>query len=268
MEYHIPYYLLIAMVMVLGAVVGSFLNVVILRLPASMLGAKETIVWPASRCPRCKNPLAWYDNIPLVSFMLLRRRCRACQAKISWRYPLVEAAMAGLALALLLRLGLTLDWLIYFIFSAALLAILFIDLDHQLIPDVISLPGIVLGFAASFVLSGVTWVDAGLGILLGGGSFYLVALGYRLATGRDGMGGGDIKLLAMLGAFLGWQSLPFIILASSLLGLVVGIGAMIRQGKGGRSVIPFGPFLVVAAWLWLFFPAWIDELWHLLFLPQ
>ncbi|MDF1615398.1 prepilin peptidase [Desulfurivibrio dismutans] len=267
MEYPIPYYLLITAAVVLGAVVGSFLNVVILRLPASMLGAAENIIWPASRCPQCKTSLAWYDNIPIVSFVLLRRRCRACGGKISWRYPLVEAAMAGLALALLLRFGPTLDWLIYFIFSAALLAIFFIDLDHQLIPDVISLPGIAMGFAASFGLSGVTWPDAGLGIVLGGGTFYLVALGYSLATGREGMGGGDIKLLAMLGAFLGWQALPFIILASSLLGLVVGIGAMIRQGKGGRSVIPFGPFLITAAWLWLFFPEQIDQLWRLLFLP-
>lgn len=254
-------------VLVLGAVVGSFLNVVILRLPARMEGSDETIAWPASRCPQCRTAIRWYDNIPLLSFVLLGRRCRGCGGQISWRYPLVEAAMAGLALALLLRLGPGVDWLIYFIFSAALLAIFFIDLDHQLIPDVISLPGIVLGFAASFALSGISWPDAGLGILLGGGTFFLVAQGYYLLTGREGMGGGDIKLLAMLGAFLGWQSLPFIILASSVLGLVVGIGAMIRQGKGGRSVIPFGPFLITAAWLWIFFPAQIELLFELLFLP-
>lgn len=267
MDHFIPYSTLLPAVLVLGAVVGSFLNVVIARLPAQMAGAGDSIVWPASRCPHCRQAIRWYDNIPLLSFILLRRRCRACKEKISWRYPLVEAAMAALALGLLLRFGLSWDWLIYFIFSAALLAVFFIDLDHQLIPDVISLPGIGAGFAAAFVLSEVDWLSSGLGILLGGGSFYLVALGYYLLTRRDGMGGGDIKLLAMLGAFLGWQALPFIILASSLLGLVVGIGAMIRQGRGGRSVIPFGPFLITAAWLWLFFPAQIDQLWRLLFLP-
>ena len=264
MEYHIPYYLLLGSALVLGAVVGSFLNVVIARLPAWMDGAEESIIWPASRCPKCKTPIAWYDNIPVVSFLLLGGRCRACREKISRRYPLVEVMMALLAWGLLWRFGLSWEWLVYFIFSAALLAVFFIDLDHQLIPDLISLPGIVLGFAASFVVGEVDWISSGLGLLLGGGVFYLVALGYYLVTRREGMGGGDIKLLAMLGAFLGWQSLPFIILASSLLGLVVGIGAMIRQGKGGRSVIPFGPFLITAAWLWLFFPKQVAMLMGLL----
>ncbi len=265
MEDFIPYHLLITAALVLGAVIGSFLNVVIGRLPAQMAGAAESIAWPASRCPLCRTKIRWYDNIPLASFVVLLRRCRACNEKIAWRYPLVESMMALLSLGLLLRLGLSLDWLVYLIFSAALLAIFFIDYDHQLIPDVISLPGIILGFAASFILSGLDWQSSGLGILLGGGSFYLVAQGYYLLTGRDGMGGGDIKLLAMLGAFLGWQALPFIILASSALGLVVGIGAMIRQGKGGKSVISFGPFLVMAAWLWLFFPQQIDQLFRYLF---
>lgn len=266
MEYPIPYYLLITMALALGAVVGSFINVVIARLPAQMAGAAESIAWPASRCPHCRAAIRWYDNIPVLSFALLRRRCRACGELISWRYPLVETMLALLSLGLLLRLGPSIDYLIYFLFSAALLAVFFIDYDHQLIPDVISLPGIGLGFAASFLLAEVDWVSSGLGILLGGGSFYLVALGYHLVTGRDGMGGGDIKLLAMLGAFLGWQALPFIILASSLLGLVVGIGAMIRQGKGGQSVVPFGPFLIIAAWLWIFFPRQIDLLFQILFL--
>lgn len=252
--------------LILGAVVGSFLNVVILRLPARMLEeSTETIAWPPSRCPACRQGIRWYDNIPLLSFIWLQGRCRACGAAISWRYPLVEAAMALLSAALLLRFGPEVQYPVYFIFSAALLAIFFIDLDHQLIPDVISLPGIALGFAAALLPGGIGWQAAGLGILLGGGSFYLVALGYYLITRREGMGGGDIKLLAMLGAFLGWQALPFIILASSLLGLVVGVGAMVRQGRGGRSVIPFGPFLVIAAWLWLFFPAQVDHLWQLFF---
>lgn len=232
-----------------GALVGSFLNVVIVRLPEE----GGSVVFPPSHCPLCKKSIAWYDNIPLVSFLLLRGRCRQCGQRISWRYPLVEAAMALLALALYQHFGFTLLLAIYFPFCAALLAVIFIDLQHQIIPDVISLPGIVLGFALSFVNPFVTWQEAGLGIVFGGGSFYLVALGYYLLTKREGMGGGDIKLLAMIGAFLGWQSLPFVVFGSSLLGVVAGVWAMVEQRKGGKTVIPYGPFLAIAALLYLFF---------------
>lgn len=232
-----------------GALVGSFLNVVIVRLPEE----GGSVVFPASHCPICKKAIAWYDNIPLVSFLLLRGKCRQCQARISRRYPLVEGAMALLALALYQHFGFTLLFPIYFLFCAALLVIIFIDLQHQIIPDVISLPGIVLGFALSFVNPFVTWQDAGLGIFFGGGSFYLVALVYYLFTKREGMGGGDIKLLGMIGAFLGWQSLPFVVFGSSLLGVVAGVWAMIEQRKGGKTVIPYGPFLAIAALLYLFF---------------
>jgi leader peptidase (prepilin peptidase)/N-methyltransferase len=236
-------------VVLFGALVGSFLNVVIVRLPEE--GA--SVVFPASHCPVCKKDIAWYDNIPLLSFLLLRGRCRQCQARISWRYPLVEAAMALLSLALYQHFGLTLLFPIYFLFCAALVAVIFIDFQHQIIPDVISLPGIVLGLVLSFVNPFVTWQDAGLGVLFGGGSFYLVALSYYLLTKREGMGGGDIKLLAMIGAFLGWQSLPFVVFGSSVLGTVAGVWAMIEQRKGGKTVIPYGPFLAMAALLYLFF---------------
>ena len=232
-----------------GALVGSFLNVVIVRLPEE--GA--SVVFPASHCPACKKDIAWYDNIPMLSFVLLRGRCRRCGAGISWRYPLVEAVMALLSLALYLHFGLTLLFPIYFLFCAALVAVIFIDLQHQIIPDVISLPGIVIGFGLSFVNPFVTWQDAGLGVLFGGGSFYLVALVYYLLTKREGMGGGDIKLLAMIGGFLGWQALPFVVFGSSLLGTVAGVWAMIEQRKGGKTVIPYGPFLAMAALLYLFF---------------
>lgn len=238
-----------------GALVGSFLNVVILRLPAD-----TSIVFPASHCPKCKKEIGWYDNIPVLSFLMLRGRCRHCKAGISWQYPFVEAAMALLSLALFGYFGLTVLFPIYFVFFAALLVIIFIDFHHQIIPDVISLPGIVLGFAVSFVNPFVSWQDAGLGVLFGGGSFYLIAFLYYLITRREGMGGGDIKLLAMIGAFLGWQSLPFVVFGSSLMGTVIGIGAMIRQKKGGRTVIPYGPFLALAAMLYLFFRHEIIEL--------
>jgi len=231
-----------------GGVVGSFLNVVILRLPAG-----ASIAYPASHCPVCKTPIRWYDNIPVFSYLVLQGRCRSCRMSISLQYPLVELCMALLSLALYTRFGPSFEFFFYFLFLAALLAVIFIDIHHQIIPDVISLPGIVIGFAGSFINAQVTWQESGIGLLVGGGILYAVALGYYLLTRREGMGGGDIKFLAMIGAFLGWQSLPFVIFISALLGTIVGIGAMVKQKKGGRTVIPYGPFLAVAAYLYLFF---------------
>ncbi len=234
---------------IFGALVGSFLNVVILRLPAE----GESIVFPASHCPKCQTPLHWYENIPVFSFLILRGRCRSCHNSISWQYPLVESAMAALSYAIFMLVGASPLFLIYFVFCAALLVIILIDFYHQIIPDVISLPGIILGFAAAFINPLLTWQDSGLGIIIGGGTFYLIAAGYYLIAKRAGMGGGDIKLLAMIGAFLGWQSLPFVIFASALLGSIIGIFAMIEQKKGGKTVIPYGPFLAAASIIYVFF---------------
>lgn len=246
---------------IFGAIVGSFLNVVILRLP----DPEASVVFPGSHCPNCKTPLHWYENIPIASFLFLRGCCRSCKEKISVQYPLVELAMALLSLCLFQRFYLSAAFFIYFLYAAALLVIIVIDLYHQIIPDRITLPGIVLGLAASFLLPGLSWQDSLLGIFFGGGIFYAIALGYYLVTKRHGMGGGDIKLLAMVGAFQGWQSLPFVIFGSSLLGTIVGVGAMIRQKKGGQSRIPYGPFLAVASFLYLFFDQRIVELmrWYL-----
>lgn len=238
-----------AYVIILGAMVGSFLNVVILRLPEE----NASIVFPSSHCPKCKQKIRWYDNIPIISFCLLKGRCRGCKLKISWQYPLVEGIMAFLSYALFVHFGLGVTFIIYFVFSAALLAIIFIDFYHQIIPDVISLSGIVLGLAASFVNPEVTWQESGMGLLLGGGFFYAIAAGYYFFAKQAGMGGGDIKLLAMIGAFLGWKSLPFVIFCSALLGSIAGIGAMIQQKKGGKTIIPYGPFLAAASYLFLFF---------------
>jgi leader peptidase (prepilin peptidase)/N-methyltransferase len=216
--------LIIVFSFILGAAVGSFLNVVILRLPAE----DESIVFPASRCPKCLHPLKWYDNIPIISFILLKKKCRNCGVPISWQYPLVELTMALLALALALKFGFTLALPIYFVFSAALLVVIAIDFYHKIIPDSISLPGIVIGFACSFINPVITWQESGIGLLIGGGVLYAVAAGYYLFTKREGMGGGDIKLLAMIGAFLGWQSLPFVVFGSSILGaLVLSIAALL-----------------------------------------
>ena len=169
--------------------------------------------------------------------------------------------MALLSLALYNRFGLSPILPFYFLFLAALLVIIFIDIHLQIIPDKISLPGILIGFASSFFTPLVSWQESGLGILLGGGILYAVAKGYSLFTGREGMGGGDIKLLAMIGAFLGYQCLLYVIFFSSLTGSVIGIAAMFQQKKGGQTRIPFGPFLSLAALSWLFFQQDILAVW-------
>lgn len=258
--------IIIAFTLILGASVGSFLNVVILRLPEE----DASIVFPGSRCPKCLQTLKWYDNIPVISFILLKKQCRYCGAPISWQYPLVELTMALLSLALVFKFGFTVALPIYFVFTAALLAVIVIDFYHKIIPDVISLPGIVIGFVGSFFNPVITWQQAGMGLLIGGGVLYALAAGYYLFTKREGMGGGDIKLLAMIGAFLGWQSLPFVVFGSSILGAVVGIGAMVKQKKGGKTMIPYGPFLSIAALLYMFYRELIDYYMVLYFLgpPQ
>jgi leader peptidase (prepilin peptidase)/N-methyltransferase len=242
----------------LGAIVGSFLNVVILRLPQE----GSSIVFPGSHCPQCNTPLQWFENIPIISYLVLRGKCRTCQVKISPQYPMVEACMALLSMALMVLFGISFDFFYYFIFAAALLVIIFIDIRHQIIPDVISLPGIGIGFLGSFVALNVTWTASAIGILAGGGILYAIALVYYVLTKRDGMGGGDIKLLAMLGAFLGWQSLLYIVFFSSLTGSIVGVAAMIRQKSGAKTRIPFGPFLALGGLTYLFFNAYIMQIWQ------
>ena len=251
--------LMLGFALVFGAAVGSFLNVVILRLPREDV----SIVYPASHCPLCQHPLSWWENIPMLSYLLLRGRCRNCRASISWMYPLVELAMAVFSAGLFWQYGPSIEFGRLFVFFAALLVIIFIDIHHQIIPDRISLPGIVLGFATSPFSETITWQQSGLGVLLGGGLLYLVAWGYLVLAKRDGMGGGDIKLLAMIGAFLGWQSLVYVVFASSLSGSVIGIIAMLRQGKGGKTRIPFGPFLAFGAITWVLFQQQIMLLWRM-----
>ena len=235
-------------VAVLGAALGSFLNVLIYRLPE-----EKSIIFPASNCPHCGKPIRFYDNIPIISFVLLKGRCRACRGKISFRYPLVELITAVLSLLLFWKLGFTFKYLFSFIFVCALIVITFIDLDYQIIPDAITLPGIPIFFLAALIVMGLRFQDAFLGFLLGGGCLYVIAFVYELVTKREGMGGGDIKLLAMMGAFLGWQSLLFILLVSSLLGAVVGIAVMMIKGQDMKYAVPFGPFLSLAAVAYIFF---------------
>jgi len=232
---------------IFGAVVGSFLNVCIYRLPRS-----ESIAFPASHCPKCGNAIPAYLNIPIVSYLILGGRCRSCRDHISPVYPAVELTNALLTLFLFMKFGFSLTFLFLFIFCSALVVITFIDLQHRIIPDTISLPGIVVGFVSSFFLHWLGWQNSLIGILAGGGSLLLVAFVYQLLTKKEGMGGGDIKLLAMMGAFLGWKAVPFIIFASSLSGSVIGIALMVAQKKDTKLAIPFGPFLAFGAILYVF----------------
>lgn len=232
---------------IFGTVVGSFLNVCICRLPHG-----ESVVSPGSRCPRCSTAIRWYDNIPIISYLVLAGKCRGCGMRISLQYPLVELLNGLLTLALFLRFGPGLPFAVLFLFCSSLVVITFIDLEHQIIPDEISLPGILIGFVFSFVLPNHSWLNSLLGILLGGGSLLLVAYGYHWLTGKEGMGGGDIKLLAMMGAFLGWKAVPFIIFVSSLAGSVIGISLMLIRKENGRLAIPFGPYLALAAVVYIF----------------
>jgi leader peptidase (prepilin peptidase)/N-methyltransferase len=243
---------------IFGAVVGSFLNVCIFRMPA-----KTSIIKPLSQCPHCHHPIRFYDNIPLISYILLIGKCRDCGGKISWRYPLVELITALLSLFLFLKFGLTLTFLGVFIFTAVLIVITFIDLDHQIIPDALTLPGIPIFFLLAIFVVNVPWLEALIGLLIGGGVLFAIAFFYQLITKREGMGGGDIKLLAMIGAFLGWKSLIFILLFSSFSGAIVGIAAMFIQKQDMKYAIPFGPFLSAAAVAYFF---WGDAFMRVLIL--
>jgi leader peptidase (prepilin peptidase)/N-methyltransferase len=233
---------------VIGACIGSFLNVCIYRIPEG-----KSIVHPPSACPKCGQLIRFYDNIPIISYLFLRGRCRGCGVSIPLRYPMVELITGIASLALLMKYGPTPAAGIYFVFIAVLLVITFIDIDHQIIPDLLSLSGIPLFFGLGFLVPSVTWIDALIGILAGGGILYVVAVGYQMLTGRDGMGGGDIKLLAMIGALIGWQGVLFTIFFSSLSGTLIGLALTLPAGRSMRSRLPFGPFLAAGAVAYVFF---------------
>jgi len=233
---------------ILGALIGSFLNVCILRLPK-----EESIITPGSHCPSCQNPIKFYDNVPLISYILLKGRCRHCRSAISFQYPLIEGITALGSLILFLKFGPSLSYLVYFAFLASLIIITVIDLHHQIIPDVISLPGIGVGLLASLIIPQIHLRDSLIGIVSGGGSLFVVATLYQWLFKREGMGGGDIKLLAMIGAFLGWKAVLLTILLSSLIGSMTGIIIMVLKGKDFKYAIPFGPFLSLGAVISLFY---------------
>jgi leader peptidase (prepilin peptidase)/N-methyltransferase len=241
-------YLTEIFVFIFGLCIGSFLNVCIYRLPES-----KSIVQPRSMCPHCGALIHFYDNIPILSYIALKGKCRHCSASIALRYPLVELISGAFALVVFLKYGIQLDALIYYAFIATLLVITFIDIDHRIIPDVITLPGIPIFLAASFALRQISFVDSILGIFVGGGSLFLVAWLYHLITKKEGMGGGDIKLLAMIGAVIGWKGVLFTIFVASAVGTLSGLLIMLKSRKTMKLAVPFGPFLAIGGIAYILF---------------
>jgi leader peptidase (prepilin peptidase)/N-methyltransferase len=264
-----------AAVFVLGLLVGSFLNVVILRLPrmleqewraqcrelleggSAALPERFSLWWPPSHCPHCEHRIRAWENVPVVSYLLLRGRCSQCRSRISVRYPLIELVTGCLSAFAAWHFGFGIEAVAALALTWTLIALSMIDLDHQILPDTITLPMLWLGLLAS--LNGVFAAPqaAVLGAAAGYLSLWSVYHGFRLLTGKEGMGYGDFKLLAMLGAWLGWQALPVIILLSSLVGALVGIGMMLALGRDRNVPIPFGPYLAAAGWLAML---WGDEI--------
>jgi leader peptidase (prepilin peptidase)/N-methyltransferase len=245
-------------ILIFGLIVGSFVNVCIYRLPRNI-----SIIRPSSACPSCNTPIKPWDNIPILSYILLKGKCRKCGESISLRYPIVELLNGLFYIAVLNYFGLGWHLPFLFAFVSAMIVITFIDFDFQIIPDAITLPGIVIGMiSASFILPDpfhytsllnegiegiVGFKNSLIGFLLGGGLYYLIAV-----LSRGGMGGGDIKMMAMVGAFIGWKAVLLTTFIGSLVGSIVGIFLMVFKGKGRKTKIPFGPFLALGAIITLF----------------
>ena len=231
----------VSLIGVLGLAVGSFLNVCIYRLPRG-----ESLVHPRSRCPHCGRSLAWFDNIPLASWLALRGRCRQCGGPIAGRYPLVElvTALVWILIAVMTPPGVLLASRL--VLATALIVLFMIDLEHQILPNVITLPGIVIGFLFSLVAPPGP-VASIIGILLGAGILYAIATGYYMLRGEEGMGMGDVKMLAMLGAFLGWKAVLLTLVLSSFAGAIVGVLLMVVSRENLKYALPFGTFLALGA---------------------
>jgi leader peptidase (prepilin peptidase) / N-methyltransferase len=234
------------LIFVLGAIIGSFLNVCIYRLPR-----EKSIVTPRSACPHCGRLISFHDNIPLLSYLILRGKCRACSASFSPRYFIVELLTALLYVAVFQVTGIGLELFVGLLFVSVLIVVSFIDLDFRIIPDPLSLGGLLVGIGLAFFRSGLSYVDALLGILVGGGLLWVIAFLYELARKQEGMGGGDIKLLAMIGAFCGVKGVFFSLVSGSLLGTMVGIPLMLIQHADTKYALPFGPFLSAGAVLYV-----------------
>jgi leader peptidase (prepilin peptidase) / N-methyltransferase len=231
-----------------GSLIGSFLNVCIYRLPRH-----ESVAWPGSHCPSCSHAIAWYDNVPILSYLALAGRCRHCAIRIPWRYPLVEALNTLGYLGILWFFGPGWPAVIYGLLYSALLVVAGTDLSHKIIPNAITFPGMVVGLISAATILPLGLVNGLIGLLVGGGILWLLAWASPYLFGKEGMGGGDIKLLGMIGAFLGWKPALMTIMVGSLLGSFVGITLIVTKVIRREDYIPFGPFLVCGALIALFF---------------
>ncbi|QDC45312.1 prepilin peptidase [Methylophilus medardicus] len=254
----------------IGLIVGSFLNVVIHRLPKMMerewqascldlqgesapAQPKYNLVVPRSACPHCGHQITAFENIPVISYLLLRGRCKACKSGISLRYPLVELLTGGLAFSVAVQYGYSVLTLCALVFVFALVALTFIDFDTQLLPDDITLPLLWLGLLVNIKYGFTDLNSAVIGAMAGYLVLWTVYWLFKLVTGKEGMGYGDFKLLAAIGAWFGWQLLPAVILLSSVVGSVIGIGLILLKGKTRQTAIPFGPFLALGGIAALFY---------------
>jgi leader peptidase (prepilin peptidase)/N-methyltransferase len=232
----------IILIFVLGLIVGSFSNVCIYRIPRN-----ESVIYPASHCPKCRTKIKPVDNIPLLSYILLKGRCRNCRSKISIQYPVVEFLNGLIYLIIYLIYGLSIQSLVYIVLSSALIIIAFIDLQEQIIPDIISLPGIVVGVILSFIVPYISFINSALGALFGGGVILIIAWVGSIVFKKEAMGGGDVKLTAMIGAFLGWRYTIISLFLGFFLGALIGIILIIAKIKKREDAIPFGPFIALGS---------------------
>lgn len=251
---------------VLGMIIGSFLNVCIYRIPR-----EESVIAPPSACPYCSLPIKPRDNIPVISYIALLGRCRNCREKISLRYPTIEMLNGFLYWAILRQFDIGWHLPALFAFASAMLVITFIDLDVQIIPDAITLPGMLVGVAAAPFLpdpfasyATVGFINSLIGLVAGYGSFLLIAVLGSWMAKTEAMGGGDLKLMGMVGAFMGWKAVLLTTFAGSITGSIIGIGLIALKGKDRKTLIPFGPFLATGALISLFFGEAIAA-WYLSF---
>ena len=247
----------VILIFILGLIVGSFCNVCIYRIPRN-----ESIIYPTSHCPKCHSAIKPIDNIPLLSYILLKGRCHNCGSRISIQYPIVELLSGVIYLIIYLIYGLSIQSLIYIILSSALLIIAFIDLNEQVIPEVISLPGMVIGLILSFFVPYISFINSALGIVIGGGIILVIRLAGSLIFKKESMGIGDIELAAMIGAFLGWRYIIISLFLGFFLGALAGIILILSKIKSREDVVPFGPFIVLGSLITLL---WGDSIitWYL-----
>ncbi len=246
----------------LGSIFGSFANVVIYRLPAG-----QSLLFPRSHCLKCQKLIPWYHNIPIVAWLRLKGKCANCGESFSWRYPLVEFLMASLFCGAYILVGWNWTLVEYLIFIFGLVTVSFIDLDHMILPDVFTLGGSAVALLGAWLNPERNFLDSLFGFLLGGCFLWTIASFYQRVRKEEGMGGGDIKLIAWIGATLGWKAIPFVIISSSLVGSLVGLFVAVILKKGLRVAIPFGPYLALGGVLYIFGGDVIGQ-WYLhLFIP-